>query len=206
MTTGQRLQQARKSLGLSQRELGCQLGVSGSMIGQYENDLRKPKRETLQRIADALDVSVDWLCTGQETAPQEPMGKNEIYYLLGFLNLPEAETMRVSKLFRSLKKVLDKLREASETDNDPNAIRDWGVQCAVFIEQISDLYPCPEGIYDFQRAYEKWKSHNKEIQSLISAYESLKPNNQKKVREIIDLLTLAEQQKRPPERAESNRE
>lgn len=206
MTTGQRIQQARKALGLSQKEFGAQLNVSGSMIGQYENDLRNPKRETLARMANALDVSVDWLCTGRETQQQEPIEKNEIYYLLSFLNLPPAETMHFYKLFIALTKSLDLLCDESRANNDPNAIRECGVQCAVLINQISDLCPSSESFFDLQRKYEEWKSHRKEIQSLISAYESLKQKNQKKVQEYIDLLTLAEQQKRPPERAEGKSE
>ena len=58
MTTGQRIQQARKKAGLSQKQLGEKLGLSASMIGQWENDLRNPKIETLFRIADALNVDI----------------------------------------------------------------------------------------------------------------------------------------------------
>ena len=57
MTIGERIQMVRKAAGLSQKELGERLKVSGSMIGQYENNLRKPKRETLEKIAEALNVS-----------------------------------------------------------------------------------------------------------------------------------------------------
>lgn len=57
MTTGQRIQQARKKAGLSQKQLGEKLGLSASMIGQWENDLRNPKRETLVKIAHALEIS-----------------------------------------------------------------------------------------------------------------------------------------------------
>lgn len=59
MTTGQLIQQARKSAGLSQKQLGEKLDLSASMIGQWENDLRNPKPDTLKRIAAALDI--DWL-------------------------------------------------------------------------------------------------------------------------------------------------
>lgn len=59
MTTGERIKAKRKEKGLSQKELGNLLGVSGSMIGQYENNIRNPKNETLCRIAQALDVSLD---------------------------------------------------------------------------------------------------------------------------------------------------
>lgn len=61
MTTGQRIKEARKRAGVTQVELGALLGVSGSMIAQYETDKRNPKQETIQRIADALNVSVSSL-------------------------------------------------------------------------------------------------------------------------------------------------
>lgn len=57
MTTGQRIKEARKKAGLTQAELAKMLGVSNSFIAQYENDLRKPKIETLQRIAVELEIS-----------------------------------------------------------------------------------------------------------------------------------------------------
>lgn len=56
---GEAIQNARKKAGLTQAELGKKLGVSGSMIGQWENNLRKPKYETLTKIANVLDMSVD---------------------------------------------------------------------------------------------------------------------------------------------------
>lgn len=70
MTTGERIQAARKEKGLSQQELGKRLGVSGSMIGQYENDLRNPKYDTLQKIADALGVQMGVLI-GWDDADRE---------------------------------------------------------------------------------------------------------------------------------------
>ena len=199
MTTGQRIQQARKALGLSQRELGEQLGVSGAMVGQYENDLRNPKRETLQRIADALDVSVDWLCTGQEARRQETIGKNEINYLLGFLNLSPKDTELVYKLFRGLMSTMDKLRAEGEAKNDPEEILRLGEDCSTLIGVISDCCQCPEGIYDFQRKYDKWKARSKDIQEFISEYEALSRKNQRKVQEYIKFITFSEQQKCPPE-------
>lgn len=58
MGIGANIQLARKRAGLTQNELGEKMGVSGSMIGQWENDLRSPKAETLLKIADALDISI----------------------------------------------------------------------------------------------------------------------------------------------------
>lgn len=58
MTIGQRIKLARAKAAISQKELADKLGVSASMIGQYENDIRKPKLDTQQRIADALGVDI----------------------------------------------------------------------------------------------------------------------------------------------------
>ena len=57
MSIGKNIQKARKIAHISQKELGEILGVSASMIGQYENDLRRPKFETVTKIADALHVN-----------------------------------------------------------------------------------------------------------------------------------------------------
>lgn len=55
---GKRIRDFRKSANLTQKQLGEKIGVSGAMIGQYETGVRNPKRETLERIADALGVHV----------------------------------------------------------------------------------------------------------------------------------------------------
>ncbi len=58
MTTGERIRNARKNAKLTQKTLGEALGVSPQMIAQYENGDRLPKVETLQRIANALNISL----------------------------------------------------------------------------------------------------------------------------------------------------
>ena len=56
LTIGDRIRAIRKEKGLTQKELAEKLGVSSSMIGQYETNVRKPKIGTLQNIASALGV------------------------------------------------------------------------------------------------------------------------------------------------------
>lgn len=63
MTVAERIRIARKNAGLSQKELGDKLNMSPVMISQYENGVRNPKLETLQKIADALDVLMSDLLT-----------------------------------------------------------------------------------------------------------------------------------------------
>lgn len=67
MTIGERIQKARKAAKLSQKELGDKLGVSASMIGQYENNLRKPKLNRLYSLANALNVYPSDLADLDET-------------------------------------------------------------------------------------------------------------------------------------------
>lgn len=57
MTAGDRIRTARKAAKLTQKELGARLGVTYQTIAQWENNLRNPKQETIQRIANALNVS-----------------------------------------------------------------------------------------------------------------------------------------------------
>lgn len=61
MTTGQLIKAARKKAGMTQKELGQRIGTTYQTLAQWENDLRNPKFETLQRIANALCVPVQEL-------------------------------------------------------------------------------------------------------------------------------------------------
>ena len=59
-----RLRAAREEAGLTQAELGARIGVSGSMIAQYESTssyARNPKPVTIERFAEALSIPVSRL-------------------------------------------------------------------------------------------------------------------------------------------------
>lgn len=64
MTTAENIKKARKNAGLTQKELGIKLGVSAAMIAQYESKKRKPKIDTIQKIATALNISIGELLSG----------------------------------------------------------------------------------------------------------------------------------------------
>ena len=51
----------RKKKELSQAELGKMIGTSGDVIGRYERGDISPSIEAVAKIADALEVSVDYL-------------------------------------------------------------------------------------------------------------------------------------------------
>lgn len=55
---GENVSRFRKEINISQRELGRRAGISGQMVSKIENNLSQPSIETLNKIADVLDVSV----------------------------------------------------------------------------------------------------------------------------------------------------
>jgi transcriptional regulator with XRE-family HTH domain len=61
MTLGQHIAALRKKRSLSQTELGKRAGTSGDLIGRYERDEVKPSIEVAVKIAEALNVSLDYL-------------------------------------------------------------------------------------------------------------------------------------------------
>ncbi|WP_297197476.1 helix-turn-helix domain-containing protein [uncultured Flavonifractor sp.] len=67
MTTGQKIKSARLKAGMTQAELAKKLGVSYQNIGQFERDIRKPKIDTLNRIAFALGVSYVELLSDEDS-------------------------------------------------------------------------------------------------------------------------------------------
>lgn len=56
-----RIKELRTQKKMKQSELASILGISTSAIGMYEQGRRDPDPQTLLRIAQALDVSVDYL-------------------------------------------------------------------------------------------------------------------------------------------------
>lgn len=95
MSFGSRLQQARKNKGYSQDELANLIGTKGPAIGRYERDAMKPSIETAAKMADLLDVSLDWLVGHtdleldkkmikriQEVTKMDPKTKEHVFAML----------------------------------------------------------------------------------------------------------------------------
>lgn len=61
MGIGRRLKEAREKLGLTQEELGRQVGVTGSAITNYEKDTSHPKEPVMYALIDALGVDPNFL-------------------------------------------------------------------------------------------------------------------------------------------------
>ena len=58
MTVGERIKTFRKKKGLTQKQLAEKLGIIEETVRKYELGKLNPKKETLLRIAQALDVQL----------------------------------------------------------------------------------------------------------------------------------------------------
>lgn len=66
MTIGNRMRQARRSKGLTQEQLGKLCGMADSAVRRYESNKGNPTIATLNRIAEALEVSPQYLLSGSK--------------------------------------------------------------------------------------------------------------------------------------------
>lgn len=60
-TLGEVIITARVASGMTQGDLASAIGVTQAALSRYENDLREPDRDTIERIADGLGVTVRFL-------------------------------------------------------------------------------------------------------------------------------------------------
>ncbi len=58
---GERIVQLRKKKGISQTELAKLAGISREAVSKYERDDAVPSIETAAKIADILNVTIDYL-------------------------------------------------------------------------------------------------------------------------------------------------
>lgn len=77
-----RIKELRKSKGLTQAELAQKVGISEQAVSFYENDRRKPKIETWNKLAAFFNVSVPFL-----QGLTEPAWKNRLKELRQKKNL-----------------------------------------------------------------------------------------------------------------------
>lgn len=54
-----RIKQLREAAGLTQRELGERIGISGPAVAMWETGENRPSLTNLEKLADVLGVSID---------------------------------------------------------------------------------------------------------------------------------------------------
>lgn len=87
MSLGNQIKSLREERKMLQKELAVMLKVTCGTISNYENDVHFPDEDSLRRIADIFDVSVDFL-----------LGRTKLRYRLDVLNNPLEEDYTLSML------------------------------------------------------------------------------------------------------------
>ena len=77
MDFGKRLRTLRKEKDLTQKELGKMIGVGRTTISEYESGKIVPRQDGLVKLAEILDVTVDYL-TGNHEVREIPLSLDMI--------------------------------------------------------------------------------------------------------------------------------
>ena len=110
--TGDMIRKCRTEKGLTQKKLGELCGIADSNIRKYESGNQNPKIETLQKIADALDIPVNRLLAGKIISRDELKEKLSEYGLTHLV--PDTEEERT---------VLENCKKLNETGKKESAKR-----------------------------------------------------------------------------------
>ncbi len=71
MTIGDRIRIRRKELNLTQLQLAEKLNVTDRAVSKWEKNDGNPDFSILPALANALDLSLDYLITGKTYSPKE---------------------------------------------------------------------------------------------------------------------------------------
>lgn len=98
MSLGKAISELRKRKQYRQADLAEKLGIHQTLVARWENDKTRPRRKTLEKLANALDVPVESLLAS------------------GFERLPEAlDDPELTELLQDLPKLTPPQREALKT-------------------------------------------------------------------------------------------
>lgn len=96
---GDRIKECRENQKLSMTDLAEKTGLTISAISQFESGARDPQLESLNKLADALEVSVDYLMGREEMLSDE----NIQAMFRGLQNMNEKDKEQMLHFFQFLK-------------------------------------------------------------------------------------------------------
>lgn len=112
-TLGSRLKEAREKKRLTQIDVSKKLGISNGTLSGYERDYRDPDTETLKKLANLYEVSIDWLSGNdieikESKTPYTTYDKKMDEVIAAYNRLPEDKKKFVNEIIRTL------IKEAEE--------------------------------------------------------------------------------------------
>lgn len=96
-----RLREAREGRKFSQSILGRLAGCGQEKVSFYETGKSNPKYQTLVHLADALQVSTDYLLGRTDemepkTTLEDVLGEDEVELILKYRSLPKEKKIKLS--------------------------------------------------------------------------------------------------------------
>lgn len=92
MTFGEKIILVRKQLKWSQDDLAKKIGTSAPIIGRYEREEIKPSIEVASKLADALNVTLDYLLGKSD---KMTLDKKNLQRLEDIEQLPEEDKKNI---------------------------------------------------------------------------------------------------------------
>ncbi len=108
MALGERIKALRKEAGLSQGALGERIGSDSQRVSRYENGRITPSVDAVVRIAEAFNVSIDYLLV--EDAPRRPLHVADLGLVSRLADIAELSAEDRSSLLHMLDALVTKNR------------------------------------------------------------------------------------------------
>ena len=115
MACAERLKELRKQAHLTQVELAKRLGIGQSSYADWERGKKKPTQENLVKIAQVLNVSIDYLVgNSYEGVKEDELDNVELLFRMNSKGLTEEE----KEIFK--KELIEFMEERKKSFNKGN--------------------------------------------------------------------------------------
>ena len=113
---GQRLENLRESLGYTKKDVSLKLDFTANVYGSYERGERRPTLETLIKLADMFDTSLDYLIRGkqQSSTKSHSQFEDEIMHILEKYNITNFSLLDLEKWEALSEKDIDEINNHFE--------------------------------------------------------------------------------------------
>ncbi len=114
------IQKAREH-GLNNAQIAARIGVSRTTVSFWMNNQREPKLEQKMRLADVLQVSLNWLETGKDTLPGHHLPEIRMENVANLLKQFDAKQEQFSDMASSAIRIVESTSDKSFVvllDND----------------------------------------------------------------------------------------
>ncbi len=167
---GERLKELRFKKNIKQKELADLLGVSQAQVSRYENYQDQPSYEVIEKMAEILDVSPEYLLGKESKSELKADFKERIKELIGEKSLRQiAKESGISASSLSLY-MTDKRKPTLE------AIELLSRYFSVSVDYLLGKTDTPDSLNKNEEAYRKILEMNKDLK-LLPVFESASAGN-----------------------------